>query len=88
MCLEHAEAAVAAQQQYTSYYISQDWDGENRRALDTWSVYAELYPDHRRDSEPIDGSQRLVVAGLPDEDACRAFIRELRHEIETIRRTK
>lgn len=49
---------------YTLHYISAD----SGASTSTWSVYAEEY-ETIESPEPIDGSQRLVVAGLPSEAA-------------------
>lgn len=51
-------------QPYHLHYTSADGPGEDA----TWSVYVEDYA-RKGDAEPIDGSQRLVQSGLPNEKA-------------------
>lgn len=57
---------------HQSYYTSQDVGGDAA----TWTVYGELMPDDD-EREPIDGSQRVVCAGLSSE----AVADNLAHEL-------
>lgn len=56
---------------FTSFYTSEDFPNGG-----TWSVYSEQY--HNLDDDvPIDGTQKLVEAGLPTEQAAEARASEL-----------
>lgn len=51
---------------YITYFVSEDYP-----TGDTWSVYTELY-ENREAHEPIDGSEKRVLHGLPTEQVANA----------------